>query len=132
MTESDYLNKYEELLRKNLNEMEIDLPSELNLLPIAMKVVPQTIGLNLVPVVPMTNGPNDEALEKIKNEVKSVNRDNKIDSLIDGSEFNEMKVEDHPDYSKSNSGLFYIDYMYDTLNDVDQDTNSTDTPLGVV
>ena len=68
-----------------------------SMLPIAMRVASQTIGQNLVSVQPM-EFTNEEELERIKNEVKQENRDRKIDSLVEGGQFEEMKVEEHPDY----------------------------------
>ena len=60
--------------------------------------------------------------ERIKNEVLSVNRQNKIDSLLTSAPFKEMKISDHPDYdpglisvsplSKPIGKLFYLDYIY--------------------
>ena len=53
------------------------------------------------------------SLDRINNEVKSVNRDGKIESLFEGKEFKEMKPEDHPDWEKlPTSKLFYIDFKY--------------------
>lgn len=101
--------KLEEIFGKN----EIDFGSEQNLLPIARKVVAQTIGRDLVTVQPLSNpGISQEKLEEIKREVKAENRDRKINSIMNGGEFNEMKTEDHPDYSSTSSTLFYIDYQY--------------------
>lgn len=85
------------------------------ILPISMKVFSQTVSLDLVPVNPMKSVNNDEELKIIKNEVKKENRDRKIDSIIEGNEFKESKVEDHPDFKKEpKSTLFYLDFKYDS------------------
>ena len=39
-------------------------------------------------------------MSTIESEVKSTNRDRKIESVIDGKEYIEMKKEDHPYYKK--------------------------------
>jgi hypothetical protein len=55
-------------------------------------------------------GMSQEEIERIEAEVKGENRDGKIDALIEGKEYTEKKVEEHPDYKTG--GLFYIDYTY--------------------
>jgi hypothetical protein len=40
---------------------------------------------------------SDEELEKIKGEVKSINRDNKIDSILHDGEYKEMDIKEHSD-----------------------------------
>jgi hypothetical protein len=101
-------NKIEQILESNT---DAEFPS---LLPIAMKISAQTIGLDLVPVQPMTGpgGMSQKERERIEAEVKGENRDGKIDALIEGKEYTEKKVEDHPDYKSGGSPLFYIDYTY--------------------
>jgi hypothetical protein len=47
--------------------------------------------------------------------VNRENRDRKIESIVDDKEFEQMKIEDHPDYVKPKlpSGqLFYMDFKY--------------------
>jgi hypothetical protein len=81
-------------------------------LPIAMRVASKTIGQDIVSVKPMDFN-SEEELERIKNEVKQENRDRKIDSLVEGGDFEEMNVEEHPDYKSGPTGkLFYLDYQY--------------------
>ena len=90
-----------------------------SLLPIAMKIAAQTIGQDLVSVAPMGGGNSGDEMKKIKQEVKIENRDRKIDALVEGKDFEEMKPEDHPDYIKPSgpSGhLFYLDYTYGSTN----------------
>lgn len=86
-----------------------------NLLPIARKISAQLIG-----------GMSKEERERIESEVKSKNRDGKIDALIEGKEYTEKKVEEHPDYisgtdlvpvqplSAPLGQLFYLDFKYET------------------
>ena len=93
--------------------------NDITLLPIAKQMIAKTIGLDLVQVQPIGGGNSSTELEKIRNEIKVENRDRKVESIIDDKEFEEMKVEDHPDYKKPKgpSGeLFYIDFQYGTTN----------------
>jgi len=83
-----------------------------SLLPIAMKISAQTVSLDLVPVQPMT-GPGGMSKEGIEAEIKQENRDSQIDALVEGTEYNEKEVEEHPDYKPGSGGqLFYMDYTY--------------------
>ena len=87
-----------------------------SLFPSAMKIASQTILQDLVSVQPM-NGPSGmskEEKERIESEIKQKNRDGKIDSLIEGTEYKEEKVEEHPDYKPGDSPLFYMDYTYNS------------------
>ena len=86
-----------------------------SLFPVAMKIATKTIGMDLVSVQPMSNpgGMSKEERERIEAEIKQKNRDGKIDSLIEGKEYTEKKVEEHPDYKPGSGGqLFYMDYTY--------------------
>jgi hypothetical protein len=85
-----------------------------SLFPMAMKIAAQTIGQDLVSVQPMAGpgGMSKEERERIEAEIKQKNRDGKIDSLIEGTEYKEEKVEEHPDYKPGDSPLFYMDYTY--------------------
>jgi len=84
-----------------------------SLFPMAMKIAAQTIGQDLVSVQPMAGpgGMTKEERERIEAEIKQKNRDGKIDSLIEGTEYKEEKVEQHPDYKP---GIFYMDYIYNS------------------
>lgn len=103
-------NKIEQISESNTDN---EFPS---LLPIAMKISSQTIGLDIVSVKPMTGpgGMSQEERERIEAEVKGENRDGKIDALIEGKEYTEKKVEDHPDYKSGGSQLLYFDYTYNS------------------
>ena len=108
--QNDRDKKIDNLLNNNLDTSEF--PS---ILPIAMRVASKTIGHDLVTVQPLESI-NHQEMDRIKNEVKAENRERKIDALTENKEFEEMKVEDHPDYKISGpSGqLFYLDYQYGT------------------
>lgn len=88
-----------------------------SLLPIAMKVAAKTLGQDLVFA-------SKKEIDEVKNKVLTENRDGKIDSILDGKEFTEKKLEDDIDYQKlikkgvtpisAPSGhLFYLDFKYD-------------------
>lgn len=116
-SKADWMSQYAEMHSINENNIQISSTQSTsnfpNLLPIAKRVAAQTVGLNLVAVKPMGGNSTDE-LERIKSEIKSENRDRKIDSITDDKEFEEMKVEDHPDYESGlpSGKLFYMDYQY--------------------
>ena len=57
-------------------------------------------------------------MESIRQDVKIENRDRKIESIVEDKEFEEMKVEDHPDYKGPSGQLFYMDFKYVTQSDV--------------
>lgn len=84
-----------------------------SLLPMSMKIASRLVANDLVSVQPL-GGPSPDKLDEIKKEVKSTNRDRKIDSVIEGKDYEEMKVEDHPDFKKGlpKGSLFYLDYQY--------------------
>ena len=102
-------NQSQQILEENTKADEF--PS---LLPIAMKVASKTVGLDLVSVQPLPHpGMSQEEIDRINAEVKKENRDGKIESLIEGKEFKEMKPEEHPDWkSGPRSQLFYMDFKY--------------------
>lgn len=107
-SKAQWMSQYAELHSKEEKLENFDK----HLLPIAMKVASQTIGLDLVAVKPLSTpsfGNSKEELERIKGEVVSTNRDGKIESIIEDKEYKEMEIKDHPDYKKS---IFYMDYVY--------------------
>ena len=115
-SKADWMSEYAEMHSKNettlSNTTTEDFPT---LLPIAMKVSAQTIGTDLVSVAPIGGGNTSDKLKEIREDVKIENRDRKIESIVEDKEFEEMKVEDHPDYIKPKgpSGqLFYLDFQY--------------------
>jgi hypothetical protein len=124
INKKEWMSQYAELHATNEivtapDEIITSQPDYGSLLPIAMKVAAQTIALDLVPVQPMSGGNSGDEMKKIKQEVKIENRDRKIDALVEGKEFNEMKPEDHPDYKESKGPigkLFYMDFVYGSTN----------------
>jgi hypothetical protein len=115
-SKADWMSEYVEMHSKNettlSNTTTEDFPT---LLPMAMKVSAQTIGTDLVSVAPIGGGNTSDKLKEIREDVKIENRDRKIESIVEDKEFEEMKVEDHPDYIKPKgpSGqLFYLDFQY--------------------
>jgi hypothetical protein len=89
------------------------------MLPVAKKIAAKTIGLDIVSVQPMAGpGISKDEMDRIEAEIKQENRDSKIDAIIEGKEYKEKIIKDHPDYKKGGSGspLFYIDYEYKSEN----------------
>lgn len=99
------------------------MSEEFSILPIAIKVAAQTISMDLVSVSPLGTV-NEKEMDRIKREVTSENRERKINSLTENSEYEEMKISDHPDYlTKGPSGeLFYLDFKYKSEEDDDSDS----------
>ena len=115
-SKADWMSEYAEMYSKNettlSNTNTEDFPT---LLPMAMKVSAQTIGTDLVTVAPIGGGNSGPEMESIRQDVKIENRDRKIESIVEDKEFEEMKVEDHPDYIKPKGPigqLFYLDFQY--------------------
>jgi len=115
-SKADWMSEYAEMHSKNestLSNTNVeDFPT---LLPIAMKVAAQTIGTDLVSVNPIGGGNSGAEMESIRQDVNRENRDRKIESIVEDKEFEEMKIEDHPDYVKPKlpSGqLLYMDFKY--------------------
>ena len=89
-------------------------------LPIAKRVFATTIAQDLIEVKPLGGGNSWEETKKIENEVKSENRDRKIESLVDDKDYEEMKIEEHPDYKTiepPRCNLFYMDMVYTSEED---------------
>ena len=127
-SKADWMSEYAEMHAKNehwgsmvsdtaSSEAGEDFPT---LLPIAKRIAAQTIGTDLVSVVPIGGGNTPDELKEIREDVKIENRDRKIEAVVEGKEFEEMKVEDHPDYVKPagpSGQLFYLDFKYGTQSD---------------
>lgn len=79
------------------------------LLPIAIRVASRTIASDLVKVAPLDGITNEE-----RSRVKSLNRENKINSILEDTEYKELKVSDLPGYKGPKSKLFYLDFVYDS------------------
>lgn len=115
MSEYAQMHADSEAALSNTQSHEATFPS---FLPMAMKVSAQTVGLDLVSVVPMGSNTQEE-IDKIKAEVAAENRDRKIDSVVEGKEFEEMKIQEHPEFEGGPSAeLFYLDYSYGTQSSV--------------
>ena len=109
-SKADWMSEYVEMHSKN--ESLSDFPT---LLPMAKQIFAKTIGLDIVPVMPIGGGNSGTEMESIRQDVKIENRDRKIESIVEDKDFEEMKLEDHPDYIKPKgpSGqLFYMDFIY--------------------
>ena len=127
-SKADWLSQYAQMISNNEsiegNTLTSDTTTEFpSLLPMAMKVASKTIGMDLVNVKPLSSpGMSQEEVDRINNEVKKENRDGKIDSLIEGKDFKEMKPEEHPDWKIGPTGqLFYMDFKYGEQNEKDED-----------
>lgn len=86
-----------------------------SILPIVQRGAAQTIGNDLVTVAPI-GGASYKEIERIQNEIKNENRDRKINSILEGGPYVEMKPEDHPEWGKGlpTGKLFYMDYKYNS------------------
>ena len=115
-SKADWMSEYAEMHSKNETTLSNTTTEDFQtLLPIAMKVSAQTIGTDLVSVAPIGGGNTSDKLKEIREDVKIENRDRKIESIVEDKEFEEMKVEDHPDYIKPKGPLgqlFYLDFQY--------------------
>ena len=120
-SKADWMSEYAEMHSKSESALSNTTAEYFpNLLPITMKVAAQTIGTDLVSVAPIGGGNTPDELKEIREDVKIENRDRKIEAVVEGKEFEEMKVQDHPDYIKPKgpSGqLFYLDFKYGTQSD---------------
>ena len=84
-----------------------------SILPVVKKIAAQTIGLDLVAVKPIGSGNSDDELNRIKSDVASENRDRKIDSLLEDKEFEQMEINQHPDFKPFPTiDLMYLDFKY--------------------
>lgn len=116
-SKADWMSEYVEMHSKNESTSlstttTKDFPT---LLPMAKQIFAKTVGLDIVTVAPIGGGNSGPEMESIRQDVKIENRDRKIESIVEDKEFEEMKVEDHPDYIKPKgpSGqLFYLDFIY--------------------
>lgn len=91
------------------------MSDEFNIIfPIAIRVSAHTLANDLVTVAPI-GGISDKEIERIQNEIKIENRDKKLNSILEGVPYVEMKPKDHPDWKGLPiSKLFYMDYKYNS------------------
>ena len=114
----EWLSKYSQSIESNQVEentlaSEVDQNNFPSIFPMAMRVASRTVGMDLVSVNPMDAYVTDEMIKDVDRE----NRDRKIESITEDKEYNEMKIEEHPDYKKGPTGkLFYLDFKYDKDN----------------
>ena len=129
-SKADWLSQYAQMHSNNESKIEENtLASDTttdefpSLLPIAMKVTAKTIGMDIVSVQPLASpGMSQEEVDRINNEIKKENRDGKIDALIEGKDFKEMKPEEHPDWKPGPIGsLLYMDFKYEEQNEKEED-----------
>lgn len=108
-SKADCMSEYLGINKESQNKTIVE---SINLLPVAIKVCAKTIGQDIVGVRPLSSpgGISDDDLSRIKSEIKSDNRDSKIESLLENKEYKEKKLEDHPDYKDGT--LFFLDYKY--------------------
>jgi hypothetical protein len=113
-SKADWFSEYAEIHSKNEVSEQSDFPS---IFPMATKIAAQTIGLDIVTVqplsAPMGMGNSEEERKRIEAEIKSENREGKIESVLEGKEYKEKTIKDHPDY-KEGTGLFYLDFKYNS------------------
>lgn len=113
-SKAEWMSQYAQMHTDNESTMSdtIEQAKFPSVFPMVVKIAAQTVGLDLVSVVPLGSNTTEE-LDKIKAEVDAENRDRKIDSLIESKDFEEMKVNEHPDFVPGPRGdLFYLDYFY--------------------
>lgn len=110
-SKADWMSEYAQSHIDKQSQSSQDFPS---LLPMSMKIASKTVGLDLVNVQPLPHpGMSQEEIDRIEAEIKTENRDNKIESIIEGKDYKEMKPEDHPDWKPGPIGsLFYLDFKY--------------------
>ena len=63
------------------------------------------------------DGLTNEERERIKREVATINRDRKLDSILEDKEYEEFTEKDHelfPKIKMPSSQLFYLDFQYAT------------------
>ena len=115
-SKAEWMSEYAEMHSNNETTLSNTKTEEFpTLLPIAKQIFAKTVGLDIVPVVPIGGGNSGPEMESIRQDVKIENRDRKIESIVEDKEFEEMKVEDHPDYKESvgpRGELFYLDFQY--------------------
>ena len=98
-SKADWMSQYVEMHSINESNSQIQQPSVFDqtsnfpsILPVAKRIFAKTVGLDLVAVRPPGGNSTDD-IDRIEKEVKSENRDRKIDAITDDKEFEEMKEE---------------------------------------
>ena len=130
-SKADWLSQYAQMISNNESIEENTLTSDTtefpSILPMAMKVASKTIGMDLVNIKPLASpGMSQEEVDRINNEIKKENRDSKIDALIEGKDFKEMKPEEHPDWKPGPIGsLLYMDFKYGSQNEKEEEEDES-------
>ena len=86
-----------------------------NLLPIAIRVAAKTISNDLVSVNPLFM--KDNLLKEAEIKVSTINRERKLNSIVNDVKYEEYKIEETEEYKKYEEKrpkvmLHYLDYMY--------------------
>jgi 6-pyruvoyl-tetrahydropterin synthase len=118
----NWINEYCNLHLKNEINMNSSIGTQSNedfsnMLPIVKRITTQTIGMNLVDVKPLKNFGNTlEEIEKIERDVNKINRDRKLDSVLEDKEYEEFKIEEHELFKEGTKPqLFYMDFIYNNI-----------------
>jgi hypothetical protein len=129
-SKADWFSQYAQMHSNNESRVEENTlePEDSNtefpsIFPMAMRVASKTIGMDLVSVQPLAGaGMSQKEIDRINNEIKKENRNGKIDALIEGKDFKEIKPEEHPDWKPGPTGqLFYMDFKYESQNEKEED-----------
>lgn len=91
---------YQKYMGKNKKEKKDFLSNNIDtgaIFPIAKRIMARTIAQDLVSVQPM-DGLDSKTRDKIKAEVKATNRERKIESVLEDKPFEEMKIQEHPEW----------------------------------
>lgn len=85
----------------------MDSPNEpFNILPMVNRVFAKTLSQDLVNMDFFGITPD------MREQVKRINRDRKIEAVTEDKPYEEMRVEDLPEYRGPSGKLFYLDYSY--------------------
>jgi len=81
-------------------------------------LIAKGIMADLVSVQPI-DGMDSKTRDKIKGEVKATNRERKIESVLEDKPFEEMKIQEHPEWKGGPSAdMLYLDFKYGTASSV--------------
>jgi len=121
------INKYKEIAENQSLPLDEKCENYENIIfPIVMKVCARTIAMDLCSA-------SKEEIKEVEDKIKIENRNNKIDSVVEGKDYIEKKLEEDEEYKKlmrkgvtpmsSPSGtLMYLDHNYDSCIEDKDDT----------
>lgn len=115
-SKADWLSEYAEMHSKNENSMDNFKSEEFpSILPMAMKVASKTISQDIVSVQPLDSpmSISSDEMKRIEADIKAENREGKIESILEGKEYKEKTLKDHPDYKEGGGRLYYLDFKYE-------------------